>query len=369
MAAGAEDRLIPETNSQIAAPHSILLVRLGSMGDIIHSLPLAAALRRMLPGCELGWAIDEHWAELLCAPGYPRMGARGPQRPLIDKVYGFRLRAWRRRPLSLRTISELHQVVGVMRSTRYPLVLDMQGSIKSAVVSHLARGRPIVGFDNPRERGADAFYDRRAEAVPMSVHMVERNLSLTRAVTGEPAGEPHFELPHCPAAEEWAEHFLREQGIRGFLLMNPGAGWGAKQWPPERFAEVARRLAERELVALLNFGPGEEELVEEVSRLSGGAARPVQGSLSQLIALARRARLAIGGDTGPIHLAAALGTPVVGLYGPTNPGRNGPRGARVMNLRHPDAVTNYSHVHDKHADLMAIPVEEVVAAAGQLLEN
>lgn len=361
--------MIRVTDNQASAPRSILLVRLGSMGDIIHSLPMAAALRLAFPDCELGWAVDERWAELLCAPAYPRMGERGPQRPLVDRVFGFQLRNWRRHPLSPKTIRQLRDVVGVLRTMSYPLVLDMQGSIKSAVVAHLARGERILGFDNPWERGADAFYTRRIEAVPLTVHMVERNLSLAEAVTGEPAKEPCFELPHCPVAEAWADDFLSRQRIERFALLNPGAGWGAKQWPTERFAEIAKELAAMGVAALVNFGPGEQDLVEEVARLSGGAARPLPCTLSQLIALARRARLAIGGDTGPLHLASALGVPVVGLYGPTNPGRNGPRGSRAINLRHPAAVTNYSQVEDDHEGLLAISVEEVMAAARLLLEN
>ena len=136
---------------------------------------------------------------------------------------------------------------------------------------------------------------------------------------------------------------LKERGIQDFALLNPSAGWGAKQWPAERYGQVAKQLAEAGVKSLINFGPGEEDTARAVEAASGGSAEMFTGSLTQLIALTRRARLFIGGDTGPMHLAAALSIPVVGIFGPTDPARNGPFGTRNIVLRSPSSTTSYKH--------------------------
>jgi heptosyltransferase I len=151
------------------------------------------------------------------------------------------------------------------------------------------------------------------------------------------------------------------------VLLNPGAGWGAKQWPAELYGEVAAQLAEDGLKVLINFGPGEEDLARVVENSSGGAAETFTGSLTQLIALTRRARLFIGGDTGPMHLAAALRVPVVAIFGPTDPARNGPFATRRIVLRSPASTTSYSHTFQPDESLLEITAAQVVAAARQLL--
>jgi len=154
-----------------------------------------------------------------------------------------------------------------------------------------------------------------------------------------------------------------------FALLNPGAGWGAKQWPADRYGEVAQALESDGLISVINFGPGEEELAQIVKATSGGAARPVSCSVSELIALTRRARIFIGGDTGPLHLAAALRVPVVAIYGPTDPARNGPYGTRSKVLRNPASRTSLSHTSDPDAGLLQITADEVIFAARVLLEE
>ena len=135
-----------------------------------------------------------------------------------------------------------------------------------------------------------------------------------------------MEFPTDPAVEQWCDRELHKRSMGAFAIVNPGAGWGAKQWPAERYGNVAKALALSGLPCLINFGPGEQALARAVQLASDGAAEPLQCSVSQLISLTRRVRLFIGGDTGPMHLAAALKVPVVGIFGPTNPARNGPFG-------------------------------------------
>jgi len=152
-------------------------------------------------------------------------------------------------------------------------------------------------------------------------------------------------------------------------ILNPGAGWGAKQWPSERYGDVAQALARQGLRPIINFGPREEALAKVAEAASAGTAQALSFSVGELIALTRRARLFIGGDTGPMHLAAALHVPIVALFGPTDPERNGPYRTPSLVLRNPASATNLSHRMEPDKGLLAITTEEVVAAATQLLER
>jgi heptosyltransferase-1 len=174
------------------------------------------------------------------------------------------------------------------------------------------------------------------------------------------------DLPCDPKAEARIEQRLAEHGIGDFAILNPGAGWGAKRWPAERYGEVARGLANQGLRSILNYGPGEEELVRVAEVASGGTARVMSCTITELIALTRRARLFIGGDTGPLHLAAALRVPVVAIYGPTDPARNGPYGTRNIVLRSAEFVTSHARRAAVDEGLLAIGSDAVVMAANRL---
>jgi heptosyltransferase-1 len=158
-------------------------------------------------------------------------------------------------------------------------------------------------------------------------------------------------------------------GFRRLAIINPGAGWGAKCWPSESYGEVAKALADRGIAVMVNFGPEEEQLAQQVRDASGAVARPLSCSISELIALTRRASLFIGGDTGPMHLAAALGVPIVALFGPTRPERNGPYATRASVLRSPESVDNSSHTDRPDVGLHSIQPEQVIAAADELLKE
>ena len=180
-----------------------------------------------------------------------------------------------------------------------------------------------------------------------------------------------FLLPCDPQAEAWADQQI---GGEEFVLLNPGAGWGAKRWPVERYAEVARALASDGLQVLVNCGPGEESIAQQIGAADPQSAKVVGSSLGQLIALVRRAKLFIGGDTGPVHLAAALRVPVVAIYGPTDPQRNGPYGPMGSNhtivvLRSPQSTTSHARRAAPESGLLQISVGEVLAAARRLLEH
>jgi heptosyltransferase I len=343
----------------------LLIVRLGAMGDIIHALPAVAALRAAFPGAMLGWLIEERWAELLCTLPTPRSGPRSAQRPLVDRLHTVNTRRWRRAPFSATTWERVAASLSDLRAARYEIALDVQGAVRSSLLARWSGAPVIYGAAQPRENLASMFYTR--QVVTRGKHVVEQNLSLAEALAQQALKISTAELPRDAAADQECDRRLKAQGTREFVLVNPGAGWGAKQWPAERYGEAARQLAENGLKTLVNFGPGEEDLARSVETASGGTAETFTGSLTQLIALTRRARLFIGGDTGPMHLAAALGVPVVAIFGPTDPARNGPFGTRSIMLRSAASNPSYSHVPRPDEGLLEIGAERVVAAARQVL--
>lgn len=346
----------------------LLIVRLGSMGDIIHTLPAVTALRHALPQTIIGWIVEERWAELLCTLPTPRSGPRSPQRPLVDRIHTVNTMKWRSAPFSNHTWEQMAAGLSELRAVHYQVAADFQGAARSGLLARWSGATVIYGVRQPRENIASMFYTRQVTAT--RTHIVEQNFTLADAVVGHSLAMLKPEFPHDAAAEREAEHRLHEQGIARFALVNPGAGWGAKQWPAERYGYVAKRLAEEEgLKSLINFGPGEQELVRAVENASGGAAEGIACSLTQLIALTRRASLFIGGDTGPMHLAAALDVPVVALFGPTNPARNGPFGTHNIVLRNPSSLTTHTRNPQPDAGLMEITSDEVIAAARQLLRS
>ncbi len=335
------------------------------MGDIVHTLPAVAALRRAFSEATIGWVVEDRWSELLCAQEAPRIGPRSSERPLVDAVHVVDTLAWRSALLAAKTRRQALAALHAIRDAHYQVAIDFQGAIKSAMLMQWTHTPKRIGFERPRERAARLFYTRAVS--PRGRHISEQNLALAGAVMPEPLSAREFLLPCDPAAEAWCDTELRRRGVAAFAIINPGAGWGAKCWPAERYAEVASALAVDGFSSLINVGPAEEPLGRAVEAASGGAAAVITCSVGQMIALARRARLLIGGDTGPLHLAAALRVPVVGIYGPTDPARNGPVGAPNVVLRHPSSETSHSHRAEVEPGLLSITAAEVIDAARHLL--
>jgi heptosyltransferase-1 len=346
-------------------PRRLLIVRLGSMGDIIHTLPAATGLRRAFPEASLGWVIEERWAELLCTLPEPRSGPRSPRRPLVDRVHTVNTKSWRGSLLSIQTWEQIAAGLSELRAQRYEVAVDFQGAVRSALLARWSGAPVVYGVAQPRENAASMFYTR--QVIARGSHVVEQNLSLAEAVAHRRLEMPRIEFTLDQAVEKQCGDRLH--GIGDFVLLNPGAGWGAKRWPAERYGQVARRLAENGVKSLINFGPGEEPLMRAVESAGEGAAQGIACSLAELIALTRRARLFIGGDTGPMHLAAALGIPVVAIFGPTNPARNGPFGTRSMVLRSAASPTTHSRRAQPDPGILEISSDEVVAAARKLLRS
>lgn len=342
----------------------ILIIRLSAMGDILHALPAATALRKALPDAFLGWVIEERWAELIRAASVPT-AQRGPAMPLVDKVHCVDTRAWRKSPLAGGTRRAILALRRELREQQYDAALDLQGAIRSAVIAKFSRAQLRAGAAEPRERMARWFYTRQ---MPTSgVHVVEQAVETAAALVEWPLTPLPAQLPIDPEAEIWCKKTIA--GKERFLVINPGAGWGAKCWPPERFGAVATELAGEGWHVFVNVGPEEHDLGKQVADSAEGRAEPISCSVGQLISLTRRAALFIGGDTGPMHLAAALRVPVVGIFGPTDPRRNGPYGTRKIVLRNPESKRDHTRRSEPEAGLLTITISQVLDAARMLLEG
>ncbi len=364
------------------------------MGDVIHALPAVAALRAAHPDVNIGWVIEQRWQELLrasqgdCSPqgkmcGDGAVPRPNPAKPLVNSIHPVNTIAWRKSLLSDETWKESVAAIRSIRAAKYDIAVDFQGAWKSAFIAQLSGASDRIGFSHPRETGAALFYTSKITVT--RPHVIEQNLELAAVLGAAPVQHSTQLLPVDRAAESWAEATLRQlfpprkeepEGApslrsRGgdFVLINPGAGWGAKCWPAENYAAVARGLSDFGLHSLINFGPAEQSLANAVVSASAGSAVALPCSISELIAITRRASLFIGGDTGPMHLAAALQVPVVGIFGPTDPTRNGPYGTKSVVLRRNASVTDHSHHSRPDEAMLTITPEEVLSAAAQLLQS
>lgn len=363
--------MIADTSGNIKR---ILIVRLSAMGDVIHTLPAVQALREAFPNAMIGWLIEERWADLLCAPATPHRGPRSLQRPLVDWVHTVNLIGWRKSLFSVNTVEHIARVWNNVRSVRYDVAVDLQGAIRSAVLARWSGAPVIYGSAQPRETPASMWYTH--PVIPRGRHVIEQNLSIAEAMVDRSVQVPSVHLPEDPAAETHISQLLPGDN---FAIVNPGAGWGAKRWPAERYGQVARTLAASGVQPIINYGPGEEDLARETEQASAGGAKPLRCSISELIALTRRAKLFIGGDTGPLHLAAVLGVPVVAIFGPTDPARNGPYEVPTLRnsltgdpllhivLRNPTSETSHTRRAQPEEGMLEISASAVIEAARTLL--
>jgi len=282
----------------------ILVVRLGAMGDIIHALPAVASLKHSHPGSRVTWLVEPRWAALL------------ENNPYVDRVILLRRDSAASLFASWRTL----------RSEPYDVAVDFQGLIKSALAASAAHSNRIFGFHQTqvRERAAALFYSDKT--VSNAAHVVDRNLDLA-AAAGASSALRTFPIPTGRAEGELP------QG--DFVLASPLAGWQAKQWPIEHYTALAPRL-QRDLgiPLVVNLRPG-----AEFAKIDS-AFRHISG-LEGLIDATRQAAAVLGIDSGPTHLAAALGRPGVAIFGPTDPFRNGPYGGSMKVLREAGAPTSY----------------------------
>jgi lipopolysaccharide heptosyltransferase I len=295
----------------------ILIVKMGSIGDIVHTLPALAALRRCFPEARIDWLVESRSKSIL------------QDSPSIDELIEVDTLAWRRRLLAGSTWREITEGLKRLRARRYDFILDFQGLLKSGTLAFLARGGRRIGFarGHRRESLAGLFLSERIAPPPTERHVIDRNLFLLRAL-GIESRERVFPIAVPEELDRRAADQLARWRFADYVALNPGGGWESKRWGATAFGRLAELIAgELGLPSLVLWGPGEDRLAEETVGASGGWARlaPPTG-VREMIPYLKRARLFVGGDTGPLHIASALAVPVVGIYGPTDPARTGPVG-------------------------------------------
>jgi len=332
-------------------PERVLVVRLGAMGDVIHALPAVAALAQALPGVTIDWIIEPRWACLL------------EGNPYVGSVLTFPLKGWRKKPLRGESWSGAWRLIAELRATRYDLVVDLQGLIKSACLARLTGCRRRVGLETAalREPLAAKFYTEQVGVA--GAHIVDKNLSAVRRLIGSQDTAVEFPLPQgeCSATLPPGD----------FVLATPVAGWGSKQWPGRHYAQFAGLIHQGlGMPLVLDCAPGDAGYVQEIARSAPPGSVVVHPStIPQLIGATRRARAVLGVDSGPLHLAAALGKPGVAVFGPTDPARNGPYGGTLTVLRATTATTTYHRDANVSCAMSSIGAERVYEALRRTLTS
>jgi ADP-heptose:LPS heptosyltransferase len=333
-----------------------LVLRLGSLGDIVHTFPAVAALRESVPNGEIVWVTHPRWKNLV------------ESSRLASEI----------RTIESRDLSSVRSMISGLRNSRWHVAIDYQGLWKSATLPFFGGVKCRIGFssDTIREYGVPILYSERVKAA--TIHIADQNGELSRRA-GSRKRVARVTLSISQRDEESARSQLQQAGVGRYIVLSPGGGWRAKCWPAERFGELCQMIRTTlGLRSVVNYGPGEEDLAAAV-RAASGDAEPFfcNFELGPLMATLRSAACIVGGDTGPLHLAIALGTPAVGLYGPTDPARNGPfrnppqigsDGAEARDtdpcdgdivLRAPNSVTSHSRNNQTDPSMLAIEVESV----------
>lgn len=329
-----------------------LVVRLGSLGDIVHTFPAAAALRESFPKADIVWLTHPRWKALVESSA------------LVSEIW----------EVETRSLASVRDILARIRNKKFTAAIDYQGLWKSAALPFLGSVPCRIGFSSHsvREFGVPVLYTERVRST--KTHIADQNGELSRRA-GAQNSVALVSLRVPLEFNDGIRALLEENNIDTYVVLSPGGGWGSKCWPAGRYGELCRRIsASLGLRCIINYGPGEEELLSAVKAASGASAPlTYNGTLRALMALLRTARCVVGGDTGPVHLAVALGTPVVALFGPTDPARNGPYrpgadSATNLVLRSPTAVTTYKRGDQPDSSLFELDVAAVFDAVRRQVE-
>jgi heptosyltransferase-1 len=300
-------------------PQKVLIVKLSSMGDIVHSLPVAESLKSKFPDFFIGWAVEEDFKDILHAA------------PYIDRVYPLNTKQWRR-DLRYNTLREISSAIKEIRDANFDTAIDVQGLVKSGVITYLSGAPFRIGFSKSyaRERLSALFINKEMTPPAELIHIIDQNLYLIRDIAGE-VGSAYPRLFLTEKDELWAMGELRRMGIMDGdlkVFIAPGAGWITKLWSSEKYRNLIIELYKRyQARVILSGSYADRGLIEEIKEgISFPLSQFIGGSIGQMMALLKNVDLVIGGDTGPIHIASALGTPTLSLYGPSAGKRSGPRG-------------------------------------------
>jgi heptosyltransferase-1 len=333
-----------------------MVVRLSSLGDIVHTFPAVGALRESFPKAEIIWVTHPRWESLVQSS------------QLATEIWA----------AETRSLASIQTILRRIREKKFGVAIDYQGLWKSAALPFFGGVPRRIGFSSEtiRELGVPVLYTDRVQST--AAHIVSKNGELSlRAGSHKPVAKIILSVPSVQ--EAFVLQLLGGSSVERYVVLSPGGGWRSKCWPPDRFGALGQKIHDDlGLRCVLNFGPGEEELVAAVKAASGKADPvPYNGSVVQLMALLRNAACIVAGDTGPLHLAVALGTPSVALFGPTDPARNGPYRANDSPMsahrldtviRKVDAVTTYKRGNQPDSSLLRINVDEVFDSVRQHVE-
>ena len=341
----------------------ILIIKLGSIGDVVHTLPALSDLRTSFPRARIDWVVEKQAAVLL------------RNHPWLDRVIAVDTREWRRAPWRPRTWREIYRCRSRMKQQRYELAFDFQGLWKSAAFGFFSGSGLLVGFDRAhlKEPACRILYGKRVSPDPATPHVSDLHRGLV-ASQGAVRGQGGFGLGVEESDRAYVEAQLAQHRLKEFIILNPGGGWATKNWSPSNYGLLHHRIGRHlGLKTVLTWGPGEEGLVRKVmAACPGEKPSTFATTLPQFIALARRSRLFVGGDTGPMHLAAACRTPVVAIFGPTDPRRNGSPHPEDLAVFHPvPCGPCHKGVRRKYGCrcITLVPVDQVFDAVVKRLEH
>ncbi|MBS1810391.1 MAG: glycosyltransferase family 9 protein [Acidobacteria bacterium] len=336
----------------------ILIVKLGAIGDVVHTLPALAVLRRALPEAHLAWVVERGGAAKLLRDN-----------PAIDELIEVDTRGWRKDLFGSETRAAIGSALQKLRG--FEIALDFQGLLKSGMIAWLSRAPRRIGFAREALREpASAYLLTEQVAADDDDHIIKKNLSLVSHLGFDVTGDYEFPLGLSPEDEQFAEQQTADGPV---AIINPGGGWPTKLWNVEGFAAIADRLWDRyRWRSVVTYGPGEESLAQSVVDVSQtGAVKMLDSTLKQFFALAKKANLFVGGDTGPMHLAAAAGTPIVAIFGPTPARRNGPfdQADVIVERFDLDCRVDCFRRSCSHTSCMKIPVEAVWQQVEKRIKN
>jgi heptosyltransferase I len=298
-------------------PRSICILRLSSIGDVIHTLPVAHLLKERFPSARITWVAEKGMSALL------------NHHPAVDQLLLVDTKKWRKRIFSPVVWKELFSFFRYIRMQGFDLALDFQGAFKSAILARFCGAARRIGMarSDRKEKWSSIFLNEFSRPTRTKKHIIEKNLALLENVGIHSGSLPlHFHIHPEEEAVEYVEQELKKLELQNFVLINPGGGWITKLWDEDKFAQLIDLIYnDLHIPSLILWGPGERHLADKIMRKCITPAMvSFSTNLSELIALVSKSRLMVSGDSGPLHLASALGIPVVGLYGPTDPLRNGP---------------------------------------------
>jgi lipopolysaccharide heptosyltransferase I len=330
---------------------NILIVKLSSLGDIIHTLPAFKAIRENFPESKICWISEKSGNEILkYVDG-------------IDEIVIFDTLNWRKKPFSMKTLRELKESLGKIRK-KFDLAIDFQGTLKSSLITFFSLAKERIGFEwkNLREPISTIFYTKRGKFIPENTHVILKNLKLLETI-GIKKDFPEFPNFRIDASLPDEIKVDKER----LILINGGGGWETKLWVKGRWRELALRLKALGYEPLFLWGNNKErERMEEESK--GDIPLSPFLTIPQVIKLISFSRLLISGDTFPLHMANALGVPVIGIFGPSSPWRNGPisKNSRVV-FKELDCSFCYKRKCKKMECMKRIDVESVMDKVKELL--